>query len=77
MAGIAIGATVALDALFGGPVSGASMNPVRSLAPALMSGRLESLWVYLTAPFIGGLLAVLVCRYLGRPINGSNVNSSS
>lgn len=66
MAGVAIGATVALDALFGGPVSGASMNPARSLAPALMSGHIESLWVYLTAPFIGGLLAVLVCGYLVR-----------
>lgn len=66
MAGVAIGATVGLDALFGGPVSGASMNPARSLAPAWMSGHIESLWVYLTAPVIGSYLAVLICRYLGR-----------
>lgn len=64
MAGVAVGATVALDALFGGPVSGASMNPARSLAPALVSGHLDSLWIYLTAPFIGASLAVFVCRYL-------------
>lgn len=67
MAGVAVGATVAIDALFGGPVSGASMNPARSLAPALMSGHIESLWVYLTAPFIGSFIAVWVCKYLGRP----------
>ena len=66
MAGVAVGAIVALDALFGGPVSGASMNPARSLAPALISGHLESLWIYLTAPVIGSSLAVLVCKYLVR-----------
>jgi aquaporin Z len=60
-AGLAIGSFVALAALFAGPASGASMNPARSLAPALLSGRLEHLWIYLTAPFIGALLAVLVC----------------
>jgi len=64
MAGVAVGAIVALDALFGGPVSGASMNPARSLAPALISGRIESLWIYFTAPVIGSSLAVLVCKYL-------------
>jgi MIP family channel proteins len=52
-AAIAIGGTVALDALFGGPVTGASMNPARSLAPALVSGDLHALWVYLTAPLVG------------------------
>ncbi len=62
MAGLAIGMTVALEALFGGSISGASMNPARSLAPALMSGHLEFLWIYLTAPFIGSLLAVLACK---------------
>ena len=66
MAGVAVGATVALAAIFGGPVSGASMNPARSLGPALISGRLESLCIYLTAPIIGAFLAVLVCRYLVR-----------
>ena len=52
-AAIAIGGTVALDALFGGPISGASMNPARSLGPALVSGNLESLWLYLLAPLVG------------------------
>ena len=61
-AGIAVGATVALAALFAGPVSGASMNPARSLAPALISAHIESIWIYLTAPFIGAALAVPVCR---------------
>ncbi|HEV8112149.1 MAG TPA: aquaporin [Planctomycetota bacterium] len=60
--GIAIGAVVGLEALFGGPVSGASMNPARSLAPALVSWRLEHLWIYLVAPFVGALLAVPACR---------------
>lgn len=62
MAGSAIGGVVALEALFAGPVSGASMNPARSLAPALMSGQLGSLWIYLTAPLFGALIAVPGCR---------------
>lgn len=62
MSGLAIGATVGLDALFGGPVSGASMNPARSLAPALVSLNLGFLWIYLTAPCIGAFLSVLLCR---------------
>jgi aquaporin Z len=63
-AGIAIGATVMLEAMFAGPVSGASMNPVRSLAPALVSGNLEYIWIYLTAPFLGTAMAVPVWKYL-------------
>jgi aquaporin Z len=62
MAGVAVGGTVALAALFGGPVTGASMNPARSLAPALVSGNLESLWIYLIAPVVGALLAQPACR---------------
>jgi aquaporin Z len=58
MAGIAIGAVVGLEAMFAGPVSGASMNPARSLAPALVSFHLAHLWIYLTAPLIGAALAV-------------------
>lgn len=61
-AGMAIGGVVALEALFAGPVSGASMNPARSLAPALVSGQLETLWLYLTAPMLGAILAIPTCR---------------
>ena len=61
-AGVAIGGTVALAALMGGPVSGASMNPARSLGPALARGELEFLWIYLTAPLLGAVLGVLACR---------------
>jgi aquaporin NIP len=55
-AALAVGGTVALGALVGGPVSGASMNPARSLGPALVSGELESLWIYLLAPLVGSSL---------------------
>jgi MIP family channel proteins len=58
-AAIAIGGTVALDAMFGGPVSGASMNPARSLGPAVVSGDLHALWLYLTAPLAGAALGAL------------------
>ncbi|HZQ45525.1 MAG TPA: aquaporin [Verrucomicrobiae bacterium] len=60
-AGIAIGAVIGLEAMFGGPICGASMNPARSLAPALVSGHLEHLWIYLTAPVAGAWLAVFAC----------------
>ena len=62
MAGTAIGGTVAIGALFGGPISGASMNPARSLAPAIVSGELSHLWIYLAAPVLGALLAYPTCR---------------
>ena len=62
MAGIAVGAVVGLEALFAGPISGASMNPARSLAPAFVSLRPESMWIYLTAPFLGAALSVAACR---------------
>ena len=61
-AGIAVGSVIALEALFAGPISGASMNPARSLAPAVVSQHLSSLWVYLAAPTTGALLAVIGCR---------------
>lgn len=61
-AGIAIGSVIALEALFAGPVSGASMNPARSLAPALVSGHSEHLWVYLLAPTVGASIAIFLCR---------------
>ena len=61
LAGVAVGAVIALEAMFGGPVSGASINPARSLAPAVAAGRLEHLWVYLTAPVAGALAGVVIC----------------
>lgn len=66
-AGIAIGAMVALEAMIGGPVSGASMNPARSLAPALMSGNLQHLWLYPASAFAGALLAVAVFLAVIKP----------
>lgn len=72
--GLAIGSVIALEAMFAGPVCGASMNPVRSLAPALVSGRVEHLWIYLTAPVVGALLAVPVCRFLVLPPSDSSTS---
>lgn len=63
-AGIAVGAVIALEAMFAGPICGASMNPARSLGPALVSGHPESLWIYLLAPVLGALLAVPANRAL-------------
>ena len=61
-AGIAVGSVIALEAMFAGPICGASMNPARSLAPAVVSQHLASLWIYLVAPTIGASLAVVGCR---------------
>ncbi len=58
-AAIAIGGTIALASLVGGPISGASLNPARSLGPALASGSFDSLWLYLVAPLVGGMLGAL------------------
>lgn len=63
-AGLAIGSTVLLEAMFAGPISGASMNPVRSIAPALVSGHTEHLWVYIMAPILGALFAIAIFRIL-------------
>jgi len=71
-AGLAIGATVALEAMFAGPVCGASMNPVRSLGPALVSGHTAHLWVYMLAPVAGAVLAVFTWMYLKGPGKGPN-----
>jgi aquaporin NIP len=65
-AGIAIGSVVALEAMFAGPVCGASMNPARSLAPALVSMHLQSLWIYILAPILGAIAAVPVFNYLKK-----------
>lgn len=63
-AGIVIGATVWLLVLFGGPISGTSLNPTRSIAPAIVGGNFQNLWIYMTAPFIGAIVGVLVHRLL-------------
>jgi aquaporin NIP len=57
---LVIGSIIAVEAIFGGPISGASMNPARSLAPAIVSGHHAHLWIYMIAPVIGGMLAALV-----------------
>ena len=63
-AAIAIGGAVGLDAMFGGPISGASMNPARSLGPALVSGDLRALWLYLVAPPLGAASATIVYQFV-------------
>ena len=67
-AAIAIGGTVGLDAMFGGPISGASMNPARSIGPALVGGELHALWLYILAPIAGAAVAALVYQFIrGEP----------
>jgi len=66
-AAIAIGGTVALDALFGGPVTGASMNPARSLGPAIASGTYTDLWIYLLAPTVGALVGAIAYTVIRTP----------
>jgi aquaporin Z len=63
-AGIAIGSAIALDALLGGPISGASMNPARSLGPALVSGIWSDQWIYVVGPLVGSLLGVAVYKMM-------------
>lgn len=68
-AALAIGGTVALDALVGGPISGASMNPARSLGPALVSGDLSHIWVYVAGPILGAVVAAVAYGWLrGSPV---------
>ncbi len=64
MAGLAIGGVVLLEAMFAGPICGASMNPARSISPAILSGNIHSLWIYITAPFAGAILAVFIYKIL-------------
>ncbi|MGB3566666.1 MAG: aquaporin [Priestia megaterium] len=63
-AGMAIGATVALEAMFGGPISGASMNPARSFGPAIISGTVSTLWIYLVATVLGAIGAAFIYKIL-------------
>ncbi|MBX3064880.1 MAG: aquaporin [Anaerolineae bacterium] len=76
LAAVAIGATVALDALWGGAVSGASMNPARSLAPALVAGLWDSQWVYLIAPCLGACLGAGCYQLLRNPISAIEVSKA-
>lgn len=63
-AALAIGGTVGLSALVGGSISGASMNPARSLGPAIVSGDLTGIWIYIAAPVLGAIGAAVVYRFL-------------
>ena len=67
LAGAAIGSVIALEAMFAGPACGASMNPARSLAPAIVSGQTSALWIYLVAPVLGAALGVLFEVLLTSP----------
>lgn len=62
LVGVVVGSVVLLEAMFAGPISGASMNPARSIAPAVVSGNLHSLWIYMIAPIIGAIVAVFVFK---------------
>lgn len=68
-AGIAIGGVVLLEAMFAGPICGASMNPIRSIAPAVLSGHLEHLWLYILAPLLGAISAVGAWSVLKQKTN--------
>ena len=64
-AGLVVGAVIGLEALFAGPICGASMNPIRSIAPAVVSGQMSNLWIYLVAPILGAFLAIPTDQLLG------------
>ena len=76
-AAIAIGGTIGLDAMFGGPISGASMNPARSIGPAIVSGDLHALWLYILAPIIGASLAALTYQLIRSEPSTVGIDASS
>jgi aquaporin NIP len=76
-AAIAIGGTIGLDAMFGGPISGASMNPVRSLGPGIVSGDLHAIWIYLLAPAAGTAIGGLAYQFVrGEPTKIASAGDS-
>lgn len=68
MAGSAIGGVVGLTVLWAGPITGASMNPARSIAPALVSLDFNSLWIYIAGPVIGAAISVIAFRVIHKPL---------
>lgn len=62
MAAIAVGGVILLEAMFAGPMTKASMNPIRSIAPALFTGNFQYLWLYITAPILGAIAGVSSCK---------------
>jgi aquaporin Z len=71
LGGIAIGGVIGLEALFAGPISGASMNPARSLAPAVVTMQFDHLWIYIVAPIAGALLAVPLWHFMCSSPSGA------
>ena len=78
MAGAAVGAVIALEAMFAGPICGASMNPARSLAPAVVSGMMnfEEQWLYLVAPVLGSLVGCIAFAAIKEPTKEGSSNST-
>ncbi len=77
MAGAAIGITVMIGAFIGGPITGASMNPARSLAPAIAQGELKFFWIYILGPFLGAILAALLYQWIRCEKETENKENSS
>lgn len=75
-AGLAIGSTVLLEAMFAGPICGASMNPARSISPAVVSGHIEHLWIYIAAPILGAAFAIPAWKILNNKKTEHNENRS-
>lgn len=75
-AGLVVGGVITFEVLVGGPISGASMNPARSIAPAVVGGHLQHLWIYLTAPVIGAIVAVGLYACI-RPLNSAEEATES
>lgn len=77
MAGAAIGATVMIGAFTGGPISGASMNPARSLAPALFEAQFSHLWIYFIGPAVGAILAALLYEWIRCDVNAGQTEKKN